>query len=474
MKDRQSPRRQTSAGEHVPTSASGSPDFDYAPGQPNLYRMMRYKQDLVARFGVEEGFTQFQQKFGWPIRHGLGRLRIESERNFAAVHAEFFRETAVGGIPFVNEPPVVHGEGNHRPVNGVTRSQYVACLRDARVRGRSSAVMAGDTLLLDFQGDELARVDEELEWDPAVFHTEPNVAWYLPAPDEDAPLHLPEAFNLLGAHADFFGHWMCEYLPKYAAAALTGALPHMPVLIDANMPAAHRQTLELLFPEQQQIVEIEAFRSVLVQRLWVAPDVSYYPLYDAGTGRFEWDAISVAPERIAPIMQELRRRADARLPLGPAPAARVFLARRSFRHRRLVNDAEIYAEARRHGFEVVYPEDLSFADQVRLMQGASEIVGPEGSATFLIQFAAPGARTCILSHPMTEPHSDFHEMFRAVGIEMTVMTGPIVNFNVGTPHDSDYRIDVAKFSEFLRDWLDGGRDRRGNAQPRHAERARAR
>ena len=42
-----------------------------------------------------------------------------------------------------------------------------------------------------------------------------RAAWYLPAPDEDAPLQLPEAFNLLGAHTDFFGHWMCEYLPKY-------------------------------------------------------------------------------------------------------------------------------------------------------------------------------------------------------------------------------------------------------------------
>ena len=83
----------------------------------------------------------------------------------------------------------------------------------------------------------------------------------------------------------------------------------MPVLIDASMPAAHRQTLEVLFPEQEQIVEIEAFRSVLVQRLWVAPRLSYYPLYDSGTGRFEWDAISVAPHRIAPIMKELRRRA---------------------------------------------------------------------------------------------------------------------------------------------------------------------
>src|SRR5688572_7329430 len=119
----------------MPDSASGCPEFDYAPGQPNLYRMMRYKQDLVARMGVEGGFAEFRGKFGWPDQNAPGRLRIESERDFAAANAEYFLETGVGGVRFVNQPPVVHGEGNHRPVNGVTRSQYVACLRNARVRG---------------------------------------------------------------------------------------------------------------------------------------------------------------------------------------------------------------------------------------------------------------------------------------------------------------------------------------------------
>ena len=319
--------------------------------------------------------------------------------------------------------------------------------------------MIGSQLLLDFQYGELGRVDEEFAWDPSIFHANDGVAWYLQAPDEHAPVGLPEAFNLLGAHTDFFGHWLCEYLPKYASAVLSGVLPRMPVLIDAHMPATHRQSLELLFPEQGPIIEIESFRSVLVQRLWVAPDLSYYPLYDAGRGRFKWDAISVSPERIAPVMEQLRQRAVARLGPGTTPATSVFLARKPCRHRRLVNDADIQAEARRHGFAVVFPEDLGFGEQVGLMQRATEIVALEGSAMFLIQVAGPGAKACILSHPMTEAQSDFHEIFRALGIEMTVLTGPIANLNAQAPHDSDYSIDAGRFSAFLRGWQNGERDR---------------
>ena len=44
----------------APTSVTGCPAFDYAPGQPNLYLMMRLKQDLVATHGLERGFELVQ------------------------------------------------------------------------------------------------------------------------------------------------------------------------------------------------------------------------------------------------------------------------------------------------------------------------------------------------------------------------------------------------------------------------------
>jgi capsular polysaccharide biosynthesis protein len=441
-------------------SASGAAEFDYAPGQPNLYRMMRYKQELFATLGAEAGFAAFREKFGWPQQQRLGTLRIRSEREYAAAEGAFFRETAPAGERFVHEPPEVIGEGNHRPVHGTTRSDYVACLPSARVRGRSAAVVAGGQLLLDFQEGERDRLDDELEWDPSIFCVEDGCAGYIEGRDESQPLRLAEAFTLLGAHTDFFGHWMCEYLPKYTSAVLSGALPAVPVLIDAHMPASHRQSLELLFPERGPIIEVEAFRSVLVERLWIAPTPSYMPLHEKRNERFDWDVIAASPARLKPLMRELARRGQCSVPVPKQALRRVFLARKSFRHRKLVNTEAIEAEARQRGFEVVYPEDYPFAGQVGLLREARYIVALEGSATFLIPFAPAGAKVCVLSHPLTDALADFHEMFRANGIEMVVVTGPIASFNAQTPHDSDYAVDPAEFARFVDSWIqhDDGHD----------------
>jgi capsular polysaccharide biosynthesis protein len=415
--------------------------------------MMILKKDLVSQLGTEKALIAFRQIFGWPHSGDLCRLPILGERDFAAERGTAFHETAEAGIAFVNDPPPVLGEGCSRPLHGVTRSQYVACLRDARTRGRSGIVLAREYLLLDAQRGELERVDEELSWDPAILHADTDSVIYVPAPNEDDPIRLPVAFNLLGAHSDFFGHWMCEYLPKLGHAVLSGLLPRVPLLIDAHMPASHRRSIELLFPEQGPIIEVPAFASVLVDHLWVAPDVSYYPLYDAGTGRFTWDAIAVAGSRIGPVMADLRARAVTNCTAKPPTASRVFLARKPARHRRLVNYQQIYAEAQSQSFVIVYPEDLTFEEQIALMQGARHIIITEGSAAFLGQFASAGTQICILSHPMNEPMSDFNVMFRELDIALSGIVGPIEQFREDSPHDSSYRIDLDSFKAHLDTWL---------------------
>jgi capsular polysaccharide biosynthesis protein len=434
-------------------SASGSPDFDYAPGQPNLYRMMRCKQELLTKFGADTGFARFRAKFGWPRRDRLGRLRIRSEKEYAAAQGLFFLETAPGGERFIHEPPEVIGEGNQRAVHGTTRSEYVACLRDSRVRGRSSAVVVGEELLLDFQDSERDRLDDELEWDPSIFCEEDGFARYIEGREESHPLRLAEAFTLLGAHTDFFGHWMCEYLPKYTSAVLNDAFPAVPVLIDAHMPSSHRQSLELLFPERGRIIEVESFRSVLVDRLWVAPTPSYMPLHEKRNEHFSWDAVAAAPKRVGRLMEELARRAGQRLAPLVGQSERVFLARKPFRHRKLANTDAIERIAIDHGFKILYPEDLDFAQQVSLLSGTQRTVALEGSAIFLAFFAPRGAQVCILSHPLTDVLADYHALLGAIGVGVCALTGPMTRRNESTPHDSDYAIDEVGFRQFLESWL---------------------
>lgn len=435
-------------------SVTGNPSLDYAPGQPNLYKMMCLKQSFFAQHGLENGYQHFAESVTCVGRGGLKQIPIRSERDFAGALAIELIELARAGEPYELCPPLVIGQSNHRALHGKSRSQYAACIADARVRGRSAAILAGGALLLDFQNDEPNRLDDELEWDPAIFHAEEGHAWLIPAPDQDTPLEIEEALSLLGAHTDFFGHWIYEYLPKYVTAVLSGRLAaNVPVLIDSHMPATHRQSLELLFGKDLPVIEVPAFAEVSVRRLWCAPSIMYMPLHEKQNERFSWDAVSPSPERFSLIIQEMSRRADAALTTPESPKRRIFLARKAFRHRKLLNHERIEAEARSYGFEIVYPEDYTFAEQVTLLRNAHSIIAAEGSAIFLTFFASPGTKLCILSHPITHALAIYNGILARREVEVKVLTGPMIRMNQQTPQDSDYEIVPDHLKTLIEQWL---------------------
>lgn len=84
------------------------------------------------------------------------------------------------------------------------------------------------------------------------------------------------------------------------------------------------------------------------------------------------------------------------LPGDPADARRIYVSRRLNAHRPLrrplLNEATIEREAQRMGFRVVFPESLSFRQQIGLFAGADFIVGPSGSGMLNSLFSAPDAK----------------------------------------------------------------------------------
>ncbi|WP_167285246.1 glycosyltransferase family 61 protein [Marilutibacter alkalisoli] len=75
---------------------------------------------------------------------------------------------------------------------------------------------------------------------------------------------------------------------------------------------------------------------------------------------------------------------------------RIYVSRRLNAHRPLrrplLNEAKIEREAEKMGFQAVFPESLSFRQQIGLFAGADFIVGPSGSGMLNSLFSAPGAK----------------------------------------------------------------------------------
>jgi Glycosyltransferase 61 len=383
-------------------------------------------------------------------------------RDFALRAGQSFAELHPAGQPFVVRPPTVIGPADDRPESGIARSFFVACLNGVRVSSRSAFLISHDGIaLLDFQGDELVRLDDWLELDPAVFHSSGNDVWTIES-DEYAALELDEAFvSLVGPHNRSFGDWLGEYLPKYVLAVTAGFLPAVPVLVDAGMPTANRQALELLLPHGVPIVELPASTAAVVRRAWCAPALRYAPLLEKINDKFTgFDYQCFPPARFAPVLAEMARRVDEMLPPETIAHPRVYFARRDTLRRSLTNRSVVEAIAESHGFFIVYPEEHDFVTQVALVRNARFLIGPEGSAMYLTFFARREMKLCILSHPFILGLLEYTGLFREAGVDVTIFTGPPVRLNnepgypnFGLPQYADYEIDEAAFARFMNEWL---------------------
>lgn len=419
-----------------------------ASGRVALEPLMRCKRTLVQSLGVERGFALYRECLALPHSDRIRRLALASQHEFASRSGEAFVETTAGGEPYTIAPPTVIGEAVRRPLEHVSRALYVACLRDVRVRGRSAVIEADGCALLDFQGSERQLFDCDLDIDPAIFHAEQETAWIMAPDDQDSGVEIEEAFALVGPHSGAFGDWMGDYLPRYLTADMSGVLPAVPVLVDALLPPTIRESLELIVRPGVRVLELSPYACMRVRRLWCAPSLHYAPSRERMDARFRFDYISPPPERLAAVGRELSRRVSNS---GNGTAReRIYLARKPRGWRKLVNYAEIEDTVRRFGFFIIYPEEMSFTAQAALMRGARFVIAPEGSALFLAYFARPGTRLCILNHSLIEASIGYNGIFD--GVEITILTGPILRHDPDFPHRADYTIDAAALEAFLAGW----------------------
>jgi tetratricopeptide (TPR) repeat protein len=112
------------------------------------------------------------------------------------------------------------------------------------------------------------------------------------------------------------------------------------------------------------------------RRIVTSSQLGFHVAYVSRFGRMVFDRIRLAT------------------PSPPGPRGRHLFVRRadSSKRRILSNRSEVVERFQHAGFEIVQPETLSFAEQVRLFASASVIAGESGAAMANVGFCDPGTR----------------------------------------------------------------------------------
>jgi hypothetical protein len=266
---------------------------------------------------------------------------------------------------------------------------------NALVLGKSDLLFLKDECLhhglYHFGRDQLF---EEIHGHVSIKPRDRMLARFIGEPVEDP---IPAGISLVGSATSNYVHWLTETAPKLALFDELDAYPDIPYILDDGLHPNILESVRLLNSRGREIVTVERGKLLTVQRLVAISPVAYVPFdfkqglklekgdIDPGFALYSPEGLNLVRSKLVNQLGEL-----------DAPRRRLYL-RRGAKSRQMVNSAEVEALMQELGFDIVEPETLNFAEQVRVFSQAEMIVGQGGAAFGNIMFAPPGCHVVVLS-----------------------------------------------------------------------------
>lgn len=302
------------------------------------------------------------------------------------------RRIAAPELRFWEPPPALRSEAGGLDMP----AQYLAFLDGSRAFPRSNVVIAGDKLVYDLAAHPRRRdvlLQDGLNPDQIMTAAFGATRALVEAP-EDA--HAVEAgLMMFGLQSRNYGHWFCEFVPRMLAYNDPRCPDGIPICIDDHMPDSHEEILRLLDTRERPVMKLPP-KPVEFGLLGMAPVPAFFP-FDMKPGRPFYDTVWPA-DIFAAVRERILESARERGVLSDRTDRRLFISRKAFTQRALVNEEEIAERLRPLGFEVIYPETMSFLEQVDAFHSAALVVGSSSSALSNALFCRPGCRILGLIH----------------------------------------------------------------------------
>lgn len=231
-------------------------------------------------------------------------------------------------------------------------------------------------------------------------------------------IHVPEAVLLSGRCSANYFHWLIEYLPRLLEVEAHGGLRNVPLIVSDQMPFQHYEALFAILKADHPVVYLDERTAAAVDILHVPSFSTYVP--DDFNSPF-WKAGGVSKRHI----DFLRDRVLGTGQISAEPARkRIFVSRSRNAGRSMSNEVAIVEACKRAGFTVVYPELMSFQEQVACFSEADVVMGPTGAAFANVIFCKPGTAVYGLTSERNKTFCNFANLATSVGCDFFNVTGP--------------------------------------------------
>jgi hypothetical protein len=332
-------------------------------------------------------------------------------------------------------------ESHHRRENAFdTRCTYL--LREAVLAPRSGAVWFQDVNL--FAQESVGSLNQVMSWGDV----------------RHEPLQRVESLSIqsplipCGGAATSFYHWLLERFPAVLRAAVI--VPEAHFLIANDAPTYVSESLHWAFGASvaSKIVTAKRPQHVSHAVLHGLPVASGY--VDPEDIRTLLECRDQARERCSPTSTPGQSSADVSPEHGSSrlvdndaegstareteTSTAVYISRR-FSRRSLANEERVEAALEDLGVRILFPENLSFQDQVSLFSDVDHIIGAHGAGLSHLVWAPDGATlTEIMPEDRYVPC--FHSIARVKGYQYNCIQSEALD-------DGSYRVDIDQLETTL-------------------------
>lgn len=126
---------------------------------------------------------------------------------------------------------------------------------------------------------------------------------------------------------------------------------------------------------------------------------------------------------------------------------RIYISRAKAARRRIVNENEIVPIILKYGFEIVYLEEMSFREQVKLFSQSLAIVGLHGAGLSNILFSPSSAKVCEIRSRGFE-NDVFEKLSLTLDMEFKTLE---IDSDSSVMLTNDYIIDITSFDKLMSD-----------------------
>lgn len=380
------------------------------------------KADSSRKFREIEGGLSFCKKTGQPYEILNAGEKIE------VVQAAYFEEQGEQKILF-DSPPI-----------------YLTVFKEADVYGATNLITIGNTALSDMADRDRGKKRYDVAAG-CLIGAHKNGGWIQVAYHATDRI-IDAAINCIGWACTNYYHFMFEILSRLAYVDGRDEYRDYPILVDVGAVAIPqmKDMLDMVNRYHHPVITIGEYERVHVKNLvYVSRNLWIPPGMRRGIAMGAEDYLMSRS-----VADHIRDRVLGQEKLGKRPSAgrKIFLSRRDCSVQRLENTEEIEQIFVESGYQIAFPGELSFEEEVALFNNADVIAGVTGAAFTNIVFCHEGAQVgMILSE--SHPAYDFANIANMVKVKFIALGAELMQKGEQISLDT-FRLNPEKCRRFIK------------------------